>query len=458
MQISQIIGGYTLGGADMLRRAMGKKKPEEMAKHRATIAEGAAKKGYDPALAEQLFDLMTKFAEYGFNKSHTAAYAVVSYQTAWLKAHHCAAFMAATMSSELDNTDQLRVFYEDALANKLTMLPPDVNQSFYRFVPVSRKEIRYALGAIKGTGEAAVEHIVAERAKNGPYTDLFDFCKRTDKRVVNKRVIEALIRGGAFDSVDDHRAKLLANVQLALDQAEQIASNANQGGLFDMFDDIAPAIEMVDCRRWDTIQRLAEEKLAIGFYLSGHPFEGYAPEVRGFIKQQLNRLGSSKELQTLTGVVLEIRVKQTQRGRMAFVKLDDATGQVEVSVFSELFDACRNKIKEDALLVVEAKVSYDDYTGGNRIVADKVFDLAEARSRFAKKLALKMNGQSDCQKLKTLLSPYASEGCPVAIQYQNGNAQCEIELGQTWRVTLRNELLDQLRQWLGERAVEIRYG
>ncbi len=457
MQISQIIGGYTLGGADMLRRAMGKKKPEEMAKHRATIAEGAAKKGYDPALAEQLFDLMTKFAEYGFNKSHTAAYAVVSYQTAWLKAHHCAAFMAATMSSELDNTDQLRVFYEDALANKLTLLPPDVNQSFYRFVPVSRKEIRYALGAIKGTGEAAVEHIVAERAKNGPFKDLFDFCKRTDKRVVNKRVIEALIRGGAFDSVDDHRAKLLANVQLALDQAEQIASNANQGGLFDMFDDIAPAIELIDCRRWDTIQRLAEEKLAIGFYLSGHPFEGYAPEVRGFVKQQLNRLGSSKELQTLTGVVLEIRVKQTQRGRMAFVKLDDATGQVEVSVFSELFDASRNKIKEDALLVIEAKVSYDDYTGGNRIVADKVFDLAEARSRFAKKLALKMNGQSDSQKLKTLLAPYASEGCAVAIQYQNSNAQCEIELGQSWRVTLRNELLDQLRGWLGEKAVEIRY-
>ena len=457
MQISQIIGGYTLGGADMLRRAMGKKKPEEMAKHRATIADGAKQKGYDPALAEQLFDLMTKFAEYGFNKSHTAAYAVVSYQTAWLKAHHCAAFMAATMSSELDNTDQLRVFYEDVLANRLKMLPPDVNQGFYRFVPVSRKEIRYALGAIKGTGEAAVEHIVAERAKNGPFKDLFDFCKRTDKRLVNKRVIEALIRGGAFDSIDDHRAKLLANVQLALDQAEQIASNANQGGLFDMFDDIAPAIEMVDCRRWDTIQRLAEEKLAIGYYLSGHPFEGYAPEVRGFVKQQLNRLGTSKELQLLSGVVLEVRVKQTQRGRMAFVKLDDASGQVEVSVFSELFDACRNKIKEDSLLVIEAKVSYDDYSGGNRIVADKVFDLAEARSRFAKKLALKMNGRSDCHKLRSLLEPYKAEGCPVSIEYHNGTAQCELMLGQAWRVTLRKELLDQLKGWLGESSVEICY-
>ncbi len=457
MQISQIIGGYTLGGADMLRRAMGKKKPEEMAKHRATIADGAREKGYDPALAEQLFDLMTKFAEYGFNKSHTAAYAVVSYQTAWLKAHHCAAFMAATMSSELDNTDQLRVFYEDVLANRLTMLPPDVNQSCYRFVPVSRKAIRYALGAIKGTGEAAVEHIVAERAKNGPFKDLFDFCKRTDKRMVNKRAIEALIRGGAFDSIDDHRARLLANVQLALDQAEQLASNANQGGLFDMFDDLAPAIEMVDCRRWDTIQRLAEEKLAIGYYLSGHPFEGYAPEVRGFIKQQLNRLNTSKDLQWLTGVVLEVRVKQTQRGRMAFIKLDDASGQVEVSVFSELFDACRNKLKEDALLVIEAKVTYDDYSGGNRIVADKVLDLAEARSRFAKKLALKLDGQADSSKLRSLLDPYRDEGCPVSIDYRNANAQCELLLGPQWRVSLQKELLDLLKAWLGDDAVKVQY-
>ena len=352
---------------------------------------------------------------------------------------------------------KLRVFYEDVLANKLKMLPPDVNQSFYRFVPVSRKEIRYALGAIKGTGEAAVEHIVAERARNGPFKDLFDFCKRTDKRMVNKRVIEALIRGGAFDSIDDHRAKLLANVQLALDQAEQIASNANQGGLFDMFDDLAPAIEMVDCRRWDTIQRLAEEKLAIGYYLSGHPFEGYAPEVRGFVKQQLNRLGTSKELQLLTGVVLEVRVKQTQRGRMAFVKLDDASGQVEVSVFAELFDACRNKIKEDSLLVIEAKVSYDDYSGGNRIVADKVLDLAEARSRFAKKLALKMNGQADGIKLKGYLEPFKAEGCPVAIDYRNDNAQCELMLGPEWRVTLRKELLDQLKGWLGDGAVKVQY-
>ncbi|MEW9897807.1 DNA polymerase III subunit alpha [Chitinivorax sp. PXF-14] len=460
MQISQIIGGYTLGGADMLRRAMGKKKPEEMAKHRATIADGAKEKGYDPALAEQLFDLMTKFAEYGFNKSHTAAYAVVAYQTAWLKAHHTAAFMAATMSSELDNTDQLRVFYEDCRdrKNNLVILAPDVNESFYRFVPVSRREIRYALGAIKGTGEQAVDHIVAVREAGGPFEDLFDFCKRTDKRLVNKRVIEALIRGGAFDSVDDHRAKLMANVQLAMDQAEQINSNANQGGLFDMLEDDAPGVEMVDCARWDTIKRLQEEKLAIGYYLSGHPFDGYAPEVRTFVKQKLSSLAPSKELQTLAGVVLEVRVKQTQRGRMAFVKLDDGTGQVEASVFGELFDQCRGKIKEDALVVVKASVRHDDYTGGVRVVADALYDLAESRSQFARRLALRMNGLSDSAKLRSLLEPYKNGACPVAVDYHNGEARCELLLGEAWRITLHDDLLAGLKGWLGEPNVAIRYG
>src|SRR5690606_4763323 len=207
MQISQIIGGYTLGGADMLRRAMGKKKPEEMAKHRETIAAGAKQKGYDPALAEQLFDLMTKFAEYGFNKSHTAAYAVVTYHTAWLKAHHCAAFMAATMSSDLDNTDTVKIFYEDTLANGIAVLPPDVNESDYRFVPVDRKTIRYGLGAVKGVGEPAVRAIIAAREKAGPFRDLFDFCERVDRRLANRRVIEALIRAGAMDALAGHAGR-----------------------------------------------------------------------------------------------------------------------------------------------------------------------------------------------------------------------------------------------------------
>jgi DNA polymerase-3 subunit alpha len=287
MQSAQVIGGYSLGGADLLRRAMGKKKVEEMVAQRAMFVQGAAKQDIPESKANEIFDYMEKFAGYGFNKSHAAAYALVAYHTAWLKAHHCAAYMAATMSTELDNTDQLKVFYDDATdaKNGLRFLPPDVNHSFYRFVPVSRQEIRYALGAIKGSGESAVDHIVAVREASGPYTSLFDFCQRTDKKLVNKRVIEALIRAGAFDSIEPNRALLFANVGLAMEAADQAHANANQGGLFDMFgDDVAPAVEMVATRPWNDAVKLAEEKLAIGYYLSGHPFSAYAQEVRAFIK------------------------------------------------------------------------------------------------------------------------------------------------------------------------------
>ncbi len=319
MQISQIIGGYTLGGADMLRRAMGKKKsPKKWPNTGSPLRRRGQKKGYDPQLAEHLFDLMTKFAEYGFNKSHTAAYAVVSYHTAWLKAHHTAAFMAATMSSELDNTDQLKVFYDDCVEkNKLEILPPDVNESVYRFVPVGKKQIRYALGAIKGVGEGAVNMIVAERSENGPFKDLYDFCMRTDKKEVNKRVIEALIRGGAFDALESNRAQLLANVEQAMSLAEHAAANANQGSLFDVFEpSAAPTVEWISAPAWDDKTRLAEEKPAIGFYLSGHPFDAYARDVKSFIKTRLDRLQPTrtKDTQFIAGIVIGVRVKKTETG------------------------------------------------------------------------------------------------------------------------------------------------
>ncbi|EEG06672.1 DNA polymerase III subunit alpha [Pseudogulbenkiania ferrooxidans] len=458
MQISQIIGGYTLGGADMLRRAMGKKKPEEMAEHRGKIAQGAAAKGYDPKLAEQLFDLMAKFAEYGFNKSHTAAYAVVSYQTAWLKAHHCAAFMAATMSSELDNTDQLKVFYDDSIANKLKFLPPDVNESFYRFVPVDRQHIRYALGAVKGTGEAAVEHIVAVRQEGGPFTDLFDFCRRTDKRTVNKRTIESLIRAGAFDAIEPNRAKLFANVGLAMEAAEQEAANANQGGLFDMFDaDSAPTVEMVEVKPWPPAVQLAEEKLAIGYYLSGHPFSAYEKEVRGFIKTPLSRITPRKEPQLIAGFVTGLRTKVGNRGKMAFIQLDDGSAKREVSVFSESFDANRAKLREDTVLVIEGKVSEDSFNGGLRIIADKIYELGEARSRYARSLALQINGNADVARLRTTLGPFRSEdaGCPVRLSYNNGLAKGDLLLPPEWGVRLDDGLLLALQDWLGDQAVKV---
>ncbi|MBL8442725.1 MAG: DNA polymerase III subunit alpha, partial [Zoogloeaceae bacterium] len=471
MQISQIIGGYTLGGADMLRRAMGKKKPEEMAKHRETIAAGAKEKGYDPALAEQLFDLMTKFAEYGFNKSHTAAYAVVTYHTAWLKAHHCAAFMAATMSADLDNTDTIKIFFEDAIANKLTILPPDVNASDYRFVPTDRKTIRYGLGAVKGCGEPAVRSILAARNKAGPFRDLFDFCERVDRRMVNRRVIEALIRAGAMDTLPGHagldRAQLNATVPLAMEAAEQAAANAMQGGLFDLLPEAAGAAPaFATLRAWSERERLKEEKTAIGFFLSGHPFNAFKTEVRRFVRRTLAELEPSRELSMLAGVVMDVRTKMGNRGKMAFVQIDDGTVAREVAVYSEVLDASRGKIVTDDVLVIEAKISHDEFSGGLRIIADRLMTLGEARGRFARALQLRINGEVDqaggaraaAERLQGLLTPFREGTCPIRVRYRNGAAEAELPLGESWRVRPDDALLEGLREWLPGEAVELVYG
>ena len=470
MQISQIIGGYTLGGADMLRRAMGKKKADEMAMHRATIAEGATRKGYDPALAEQLFDLMTKFAEYGFNKSHTAAYAVVTYQTAWLKAHHCAAFMAATLSSDMDNTDTVKIFYDDAIANKITVLGPDVNASEYRFTPVDRSTIRYGLGAVKGTGEQAVTAILKARCESGPFKDLFDFCERVDKRMVNRRTIEALIRAGAFDTLDDHRARLIASVGIAIEAAEQAERNAMQVSLFDVFDSATSAEhgpQYCEVLRWNERQQLAEEKLALGFFFSGHPFNGFKTEVSRFARKPLDKLEPRKEPQLLAGLVVAVRFKITSRGKMAFVQLDDGSTQLEVSVFNEVYEAERNKIKVDDVLIIEGKVQRDDFAGEGkvRVVAERLLTLAEARGRFARQLCISLNGQASgpnakaaAQRLRAILAPYTPGNCPVRLSYRNADAICELTLGDNSRVRLEDELLASLGDWLSSENVNIQYG
>ncbi|MCL2656579.1 MAG: DNA polymerase III subunit alpha [Betaproteobacteria bacterium] len=471
MQISQIIGGYTLGGADMLRRAMGKKKPEEMAKHRETIAAGAQQKGYDPALAEHLFDLMTKFAEYGFNKSHTAAYAVVTYHTAWLKAHHCAAFMAATMSSDMDNTDTVKIFFEDTLANGVQVLPPDVNASYYRFEPTDAKTIRYGLGAVKGCGAPAVEAILAARREGGLFKDLFDFCTRVDRRSVNRRVVEALVRAGAFDTLDAQRARLIASVGLAMDWAEQKAANAAQVGLFDAPDMQAEhAPSFVEAKPWTERQRLTEEKLAIGFFLSGHPYNAFKSEVARFIRTPLARLEPRKEPQVIAGVVAGQRVKIGQRGKMCFVQLDDGTAQLEVSVFAETLDLNKNKIVTDEVLIVEAKISHDDFTGGLRIIADRLMTLGEARARYARSLVLRMNGEvaaaggasAAVSRLQDLLAAYRGNAesdstCPVRLSYRNARAEGDLPFGGKWRVRLEEPLLEQLREWLSPDSVEVLY-
>ena len=456
MLVAQILAGYTLGAADLLRRAMGKKKAEEMAQQRAIFTQGAVARGVAEKLATHLFDLMEKFAEYGFNKSHSAAYALIAFQTAWLKHYHPAAFMAATLSSELADTDKVQIFYQDSLANGIRFLPPDINAGGVRFEAVDADTIRYGLGALKGTGEAALEAILRARA-GGPFLDLYDFCRRVDKRVVNRRVIEALIRAGAFDALDDHRARLLASVGVMLSAAEQADKNAFQGGLFDGGGTHTP--QYVDTRRWSEREQLLNEKQALGFFFSGHPFTAYRSELAPFLKKSLAQLEASREAALLGGIVVSWRTQMTRRGKMAIVSLDDGGAQVEVAVYNELFEAERGKIKEDELLLVEGRVQRDEFSGSLRVVADRLLTLGEARGRFAKGLFLAMNGQSDAEKLRSLLAPYRgdSASCPVRVRYRNGEAEVELGLPDSWRVRLDDGLLTALNDWLTPANVSVIY-
>jgi DNA polymerase-3 subunit alpha len=463
MLVAQVLAGYTLGGADLLRRAMGKKKAEEMAQQRAIFLEGATQRGVNPKLAEQLFDLMEKFAEYGFNKSHSAAYALVAYQTAWLKAHYPAEFMAATLSSEMADTDKVQLFWNDCVQNGITFLPPDINRSQYRFTPVDLKTIRYGLGAIKGTGESAIGAILRAREAGGDFADLFDFCRRIDKRVVNRRVIEALVRAGALDSLDEHRARLLVSVGLALEAAEQAERDALQAGLFDAGGGQAHRAQPIEAPRWSEREQLLNEKQALGFFLSGHPYNECRAELAAFVRRPLASLEPGKEAALLAGIALATRTQMTRRGKMIFILLDDGTAQQEVAVFNEVFEAERAKIKVDEVLVIEGKVQRDDFSGGLRVVADKLMTLGEARGRFAKALRLAMNGEASkggaaaTEKLRTLLAPYRNGPCPVRVRYRNGEAECELPLGEAWRVRLDDELLAGLQQWLRAENVQIVY-
>ena len=461
MQIAQVIGGYTLGGADLLRRAMGKKKPEEMAQQRDIFVAGAEKNGVARPKATQLFDLMEKFAGYGFNKSHAAAYALLAYQTAYMKSHHAAAFVAANLSAVMDDTDKVRQFYEDGVQNGLTILPPDVNASQYRFVPVDRQTIRYGLGAVRGTGEAAIGAILEAR-REAPFKDLFDFCRRVDKRHVNRRVVEALVRAGAFDELDAQRARLLASVGRALEAAEQAERAASQSSLFGESE--APrggdAIA-VDAAPWDLRQKLMEEKAALGFYLSAHLFSVYERDLQGFPRTPLARLAASESRTWTAGVVSSARMQMTRRGRMMVVMLDDGTAQVEISVFSEMLDRHRDKLKEDVLLVVAGRVQRDDFSGGVRVTAEELLDLDGLRARFAARLRLAMNGQADARRLQELLAPYRASGsgaCQVVVAYRNAEAACDVALGDAWRVRPDSRLIADLGAWLAPENVQLVYG
>ena len=464
MQIAQVIGGYTLGGADLLRRAMGKKKPEEMALQRDSFVNGAQKNGLARGKAMQLFDLMEKFAGYGFNKSHAAAYALLAYQTAYMKAHHAAAFAAANLSAVMDDTDKVRQFHEDALANGLAILAPDINASEYRFVPVDRRTVRYGLGAVRGTGQGAIENIISAR-KAAPFASLFDFCTRVDKRVVNRRVLEALVRAGAFDAIDENRARLAASAGRALEAAEQAERQASQVSLFGETEASRGGAHVtVEAPPWDARQKLLEEKAALGFYLSGHLFSIYERELSKFPRTPLAKLSPADRV-WMAGVVVAARAQMTRRGRMMVVMLDDATAQVEISVFNELFEKHRDKLKEDALLVVCGKVQDDQFSGGLRVLAEELLDLDALRARYAARLKISMNGKTDetrdAARLQQILAPYRAAGsgaCQVVVSYGNGKGACEVVLGEGWRVRPEAKLIADLGDWLTPENVELVFG
>ena len=461
MQIAQVVAGYSLGAADLLRRAMGKKKLEEMVKQREVFNTGAQKNGLSLQQSNDLFDLLEKFAGYGFNKSHAAAYALVAYQTAYLKAHYPAAFIAATMSADMNNTDSVRIFFDDCAPNEIEMLPPDVNLSQYRFKPLSDKQILYGLGAIKGTGSAAIDLMLAAREQDGPFKDLFDFCSRLDLRKVNRRVIESLIRAGAFDQLDSNRAALLAGVSLAIGAAEHANNHVGQDNLFG--DDMNAQNVLPEIAEWPPEQQLQEEKAALGFYLSGHPYLGHKNEIAQFVHGTLADLSPQRPPKLIAGVVMGVRIRMTQRGKMAIVTLDDAVARVDVIVGGDLLLQSAHLIKEDQLLVIEGRISHDDFSGGNRVSANKIFNLPTARSTYASMLKIACNGQSDAAKLTSILRPYCLGSgeekrlCPVKIEYHNETSQASLMLGDDWRVELQDDLIRHLEGWLSKENVKILY-
>ena len=442
MQTAQILGGYSLGGADLLRRAMGKKKAEEMAEHREIFRKGAAGNNIPANKADEIFDLMERFAGYGFNKSHAAAYSLLAYHTAWVKVHYTAEFFCANMTVEMDDTDKLKVLYEDAIKMGMAFEAPNINRGTYRFEPISDKTIRYGLGAIKGSGEQAIEAIVAARESGGAFTSVYDFARRVDRSRLNKRTIEALIKAGAFDCLDLNRASLLASVDRAFDFATASQANVNQGGLFDMGDDTHGSSqqepELVNAMPWGVKERLTQEKTALGFYLSGHLFDEVDREVRSFVKTRIDDLMDSRDAQLLTGIVSDMRIINGQRGRLAIFKLDDKSGMIEATADEATMNTYRNILREDELVVVMGKVQNDRFSGGLRLSINQAWDLNQARCRFGKYLRVAVNGtvpdiarivREHPARVEASEQGNLVRGLGVRLQVLREGANAEIELG-----------------------------
>ncbi len=481
MQIAQVLAGYSLGGADLLRRAMGKKKQSEMDKQRAIFMEGALARGVEAATATYIFDLMDKFAGYGFNRSHSAAYALVSYQTLWLKAHHPAAFMAAVLSADMDNTDKVVTLIEECRAMRLELEPPAINRSAYRFTVSGERAIVYGMGAIKGVGEAAIDSILAVRRRDGVFRDLWDFCCRVDLHRVNRRVLEALVRAGALDELGPNRATLMAQLPLALRAAEQHQATraAGQADLFAAPEPSAvpaPDPQLVGGTReeWEDEQRLQGEKETLGLYLTGHPIDRYDAELNAMPVTRIAKLLETdresgrreRQKRSLAGLVVAVRHGKTQRGRMASVLLDDRTGRLEFTVFSELYEQVRHLLVPDQILSVAGSLSFDEYRSAWSLRAETVRTLDQLRESTADRLELTLDlsdpaayseGASRIASLQETLAAFHGSGLAVRLRYYRPGALGELAFGCNWRVQPTEVLLKRLRQLLGSTGVRVAY-
>jgi DNA polymerase-3 subunit alpha len=489
MQIAQVLAGYSLGGADLLRRAMGKKKPEEMAKQGEIFRKGAMERGVDEGTAKYIFDLMEKFAGYGFNKSHSAAYALVSYHTMYLKAHYPAAFMAAVLSADMDHTDKVVGLIEDTKEQHLKVNPPNVNASQYKFTIEGNDTVIYGLGAIKGVGEGAILGIVDERGRNGPYQDLFDFCRRVDLKKANRRVLESLIKAGALDGLGENRATLMAHLPLAIQLAEQHHASraAGQIDLFAMDDQPAappPEDQLLPppAEEWEDEERLRAEKETLGLYLTGHPIDRYESELKELGVTRITNLsledakaasgggwGKRNKGQSvlIAGLVVAVSHRKTQRGRMGSVALDDRTGRTEVILFGDTYETYRDNLSADKVLVISGNLSYDDYRDALSIRAEHVVDIDEAREQWAHRIQLSVDlsrlmeqrttGAQLADQLKQLLQPFTGGNCQILLHYQTPQAESLLEFGQNWRIRPNDMLLRKLQKMFGEEGVKVSY-
>ena len=468
MQIAQEMSGYSLGGADLLRRAMGKKKPEEMAKQRESFETGAKDNNIDPDLAIKIFDLVEKFAGYGFNKSHSAAYALVSYQTLWLKTHYPAEFMAAVMSADMDNTDKIVTLVDECQRMGITLLPPDVNAGSYKFTVDSQGRIVYGIGAIKGVGEGPIEAIISARQVHHKFTDLFDFCAKVDIKKINKRILEKLVYAGALDTLGPHRASIMATLPEAIAAADQHAK-AESHGQSDMFGLLTTEPEQVqqafaNVAKWAEKVWLDGEKLTLGLYLTGHPINQYLEEIKHYSTGRLIDLKPTNKDQTsfAVGLVLGVKVMINKRGRRwAIVTLDDKSARIDARFYPDLFEQYEEILQPDKILLISGQVSFDDFSGGNTIAARDAMDIVQAREKNVKCLSMQLESDwcnaATVAKLQAILAPYQGGSCPVQTRITHPDVEVSLAFGVQWYVSPEDQLLFELQQLLGTQQVALEF-